>query len=484
MKYYNLVIILLIDPFYSYSMSSQMQFQTASPPDPPTNLTVCSTTCHAIKICWDPPIPHGSELVAVRVDCHQLNVEKPVHIFKELTADIKSCIIDNLSEKTNYRISVTAITEEYFINHKIKELKQLPRLILDNAPWLPSASVEAMTSGTDPATNLEWKPKPDKSINIHWRSAKVYGTNRMINQVLCHQELDPNNITWPAVRVPLPVNVKSHKLLNLRVGSKYKIWVETVVQIKVNIDSDTMCMVQFDLENEHADAEFKIDHFKELKDSRCTNVVSESLFLRVPAPCEPVTVHLSGYTSETIDIYWAKPNLHSQHRDPENGDQKLNLYRHLIGYRLEVNGIRQRSIAPNETICTLTKCRPQNTYNIVIVALTCLSTAMQSRDPRVENEVDINEIDESYSAPIQVKLFGNDRENQVTFLAARHEYVNDGELNDENQNGRIVVEWSSKSTKGITGYTLNWFCVQEAKSQSQSCDAKAGKAFITVLKQK
>jgi hypothetical protein len=422
--------------------------------------------------------------VAVRVDCHQLNVEKPVHIFKELTADIKTCVVDNLSEKTNYRISVTAITEEYFINHKIKELKQLPRLVLDNAPWLPSASVEAMTSGTDPATSLEWKPKADKSINIHWRLAKAYGTNRIVNQVLCHQELDPNNVTWPAVRTPLPAAIKAHKLGNVRVGSRYKIWVETVVLIKVNIDAETMCLVQFDMENEHADAEFKVDHFKELKDSRCTSVVSEPLFLRIPAPCEAVTVHLAGYTSETIDIYWAKPSLHSSHRDPENTDQKQHLYRHLIGYRLEVNGIRQRSIAPNETICTLTKCRPANTYNVVIVALTCLSTAMQSRDPRVENEVDINEIDESYSVPIQVRLFPSDRENQVTTLCARHELVNDPSLKEESQNGRIVVEWSSKSNKGISSYTLNWFCLQEGTSQSQTCDSSIDKAFISVLKQK
>ena len=49
--------------FISYSKSNLMQFQTASPPDPPTNLSVVTTTCHAIKICWDPPIDHGSEII-------------------------------------------------------------------------------------------------------------------------------------------------------------------------------------------------------------------------------------------------------------------------------------------------------------------------------------------------------------------------------------------------------------------------------------
>jgi hypothetical protein len=46
-----------------YSESSKVQFQTASPPDPPTNLSVVTTTCHAVKIRWDPPISHGSEMI-------------------------------------------------------------------------------------------------------------------------------------------------------------------------------------------------------------------------------------------------------------------------------------------------------------------------------------------------------------------------------------------------------------------------------------
>lgn len=119
------------------------------------------------------------------------------------------------------------------------------------------------------------------------------------------------------------------------------------------------------------------DHYNELKYSRCTNVLSEPVIVRVPAPCEPVIVGLVSYTSENIDLYWPKPCLYSQHRDPENPEQKIHLYRHLIGYRIEVNGIRQRSLGPNENFCSLTKCKPLNTYTIVVVAVTCLSTAAE-----------------------------------------------------------------------------------------------------------
>ena len=83
-----------------------------------------------------------------------------------------------------------------------------------------------------------------------------------------------------------------------------------------------------------------------------------------------------NYSNETVDIYWAKPCLYSQHKDPDNPEQRIHLYRHLIGYRLEVNGIRQKALDPNETTCTLTKCKPLNTYNIQIVALTCLTSAI------------------------------------------------------------------------------------------------------------
>ena len=120
-----------------------------------------------------------------------------------------------------------------------------------------------------------------------------------------------------------------------------------------------------------------VDHYNELRDTRCTNVASNILMLRVPAPCEPVVLNLTGYSSETVDIYWPRPCLYSQHVDVAAPDQKLHLYRHLLGYRLEVNGIRQRTLEPNETTCTLTKCKPLHTYNICIVTLTCLSSAVE-----------------------------------------------------------------------------------------------------------
>lgn len=150
-----------------------------------------------------------------------MNTEKPVHIFKELTPDCTNCIIENLSEKTNYKITITAITEEYFYQHKIKEMRKLPKYILEDVPWLPSASIEAMTSGSDAATNLEWKLKHDNTITITWKLPKVYGTNKLINQVICYQEILTENISM-AIQVPLQSNAKSYRLANEKLGSKCK----------------------------------------------------------------------------------------------------------------------------------------------------------------------------------------------------------------------------------------------------------------------
>jgi hypothetical protein len=315
--------------------------------------------------------------LAIRIDCYSLNSDKPLHVFKEITADSKSCIIDNLSEKTNYRINVTAITEEYFINHKIKELKQLPKLILESMPWLPTAQIDAMTSGTDPPANLEWKLKHNRSVALNWMPAIVYGTNKLINQVIFYQELSSTASTV-AAQVPVTSDSSSYKFTDLKVGSKYKMWVEAVVLIKTNIESD-MQNVAKKLAEHTIDKSIglDLDYYKELSDSRLVNVKSETMILRVPAPCEPAVVNLTSYTNETIDLYWSKPNLHSQHKDPNNPERKYNLYRHLLGYRLEVNNIRQRELSSNENICTLTKCKPSYTYSIVVISRTCLSTSFE-----------------------------------------------------------------------------------------------------------
>ena len=40
-----------------------IQVKTASPPEPPSNVGVVALTCQALKVGWDPPREHGSEII-------------------------------------------------------------------------------------------------------------------------------------------------------------------------------------------------------------------------------------------------------------------------------------------------------------------------------------------------------------------------------------------------------------------------------------
>jgi hypothetical protein len=278
------------------------------------------------------------------------------HIIKECIPDVNTCIIENLSEKTKYRITVTSITEEYFREHNIKELKQLPKHRLETGPWLPSTFIDVTTSGTDTATAIKPEFTFDNKVNISWKPPKVYGTNHLINQILCYNEISCNNKTTS--QVVLPSSAANCLVTDMKIGSKYKVWLEAVVSIKTSLDLDTSYK--------------KYSYFNEIKERRTINVVSESVLYRVPAPCETPLLLLTGYTDRTIDLYWPKPLMYSEHICPDDPDSKYRINRQLLGYRIEVNDIDQKELTGRENTCVLTKCKPSHSYNIVLVARTCM----------------------------------------------------------------------------------------------------------------
>lgn len=270
--------------------------------------------------------------------------------------------MDNLSEKTLYRFVVIHITREYMLEHNVKEVKQLPHPRLESAEWLPSASIDAITSGTDPACELKFTAVQNSIPHLTWKISRVYGTNELISQIVCFTEIDANNVSNKmASQVVVPTQSLSCDFPNMRFGSKYKVWVETVVSIKINInDEPEMYSGQ------------AYSHFNQLKDRRTINVVSEPIFVRVPAPCEAPFVLLNGYTLKSIDLYWPKPCMHSDHVDPDDRTKTYNIYRKLLGYRIEVNGINQKEVGPKENGCTIIHCKPSKVYSVVLIARTCL----------------------------------------------------------------------------------------------------------------
>jgi hypothetical protein len=53
--------------FIMTSKSDQVTLQTASPPDPPSNLGVGATTCNSIQVTWDPPKERGMDIIGKRI---------------------------------------------------------------------------------------------------------------------------------------------------------------------------------------------------------------------------------------------------------------------------------------------------------------------------------------------------------------------------------------------------------------------------------
>ena len=52
-----------LSAFILSSKSEQLLVKTASPPEPPSNVGVIALTCHSLKVGWDPPREHGSEII-------------------------------------------------------------------------------------------------------------------------------------------------------------------------------------------------------------------------------------------------------------------------------------------------------------------------------------------------------------------------------------------------------------------------------------
>lgn len=96
--------------------------------------------------------------------------------------------------------------------------------------------------------------------------------------------------------------------------------------------------------------------------------------------------------------------------------------------------------------------------------------------------MDVNEIDESYSKPLQVKLFASDAPDELNMISAQYEECVD--LNEPKSLGRIRVEWDIKNTDSLSQFNVNWFSAGESLSQRKSYDTNTRKCYIPVTKSK
>lgn len=303
--------------------------------------------------------------------------EESRHCCAETVPDAAGAIIDNLMEKTEYLITITAITDEFFESlpqaHPLKQSHVLPK---DKVPpeniWLPSSSVIGMTSGTDGPSEVKVVRTTIDSVTLTWKNPVVHGSNRNQGTVVRWAECRlTGQLSTMAHHKTLEADRNEVTIDGLHPGILYKFCVEAVVSVKTT------------LQQSHNDPDF------EKKNRRTTHVMSKPVFVRTRAPCEPPQPWVTGYTTNTCKIHWEKPLLYKVIGKDEEGATKY-LKLSLEGYRLEINGKPHMRLAPTAQSCTLIKCKPGKTYKVVLVALTCTEEVKRERKRKVHLRIHVS----------------------------------------------------------------------------------------------
>ena len=305
--------------------------------------------------------------------------EKRSHTCIEVAPNATSAKLENLCEKTEYLISVTAVTAEYFDNlpdgHEQKKFRMLSKSIpAPEDPWLPSSNMIASTSGTEQPTDIRVVKTTPDSVTLGWNPARVLGSNRLLGTVVRWMEVKPgshgNQDTALAHHKTIPAETDGVTIDGLNVGQMYKFVVEAVVSIKTTLDPSN-----------------RSDPETERQNRRTTHVLSKPILARTRAPCEPPKPVITGFTTNTVQLYWEKPSMHLiAGKDDEGNPKHLKLA--LQGYRLEINGKPHMRLSPAAQSCTLIKCKPGKTYEVVLVALTCTADFDRQRRKEVTLKID------------------------------------------------------------------------------------------------
>lgn len=293
------------------------------------------------------------------------------HTAVEVMPDATTATLDNMEEKTEYLITVTFITDEYFEQlpdgSEIKSQRTLPKNTPPpEDPWLSNSSMIAMTSGSEAPTNIQIKENTINSVTLSWTPPVVFGSNRLQGTVVRWSDTnkgfgDDDNL---AHHKSIVADCNEAMIEDLYPGVKYKVVVEAVVSVKTNITGDAR------------------DPESEKRNRRTAHVPSEPLFVRTRAPCEAPKPIITAYTTNTIQLYWEKPLLYAV-VGKDGYDNNKYLKMSLEGYRLEINGRPHMRLIPTAQSCTLVKCRPGKNYQIVLVALTCTEDVKKERKKMV-----------------------------------------------------------------------------------------------------
>ncbi|CAL1538548.1 unnamed protein product [Lymnaea stagnalis] len=478
-----------LNSFILSSKSEQLHVRTASPPDPPSNVGIVAMTCHSIKVGWDPPKEHGSEIIGrLRVECISQDQQNFHNITVDTLPDATSAEVLGLHEKTDYLLKVIALTEEFFDQlpekNALKHKRGFPQNVSspsEESQWLPCTSVLFKTSGTEAPSNIRVVKSTMTSLTLSWTPPLVYGSNKLSGQI----------VRWSDVKTAHPnsdedVHIASHVQVlptedsltidDLSPGAQYKIVIEAVVSVKTSLDPDKR------------DSNIEINR-------RTTHVLSKPLLARTRAPIDPPHLMVNSYTQNSATLTWEKPPLVSVVGKDMEGAPKC-LRRYLEGYKLEINGKLQCCMGPDSTSCTLTKCKPGRTYNVVLVAMTCTAEGRKARKQKYQNlqkgfdnvEVDYltllqedHNLDESPSEPVEVTL----PKNQEGFLESLEAKFEQSSGNDKNSFGDVELTWHIQGNmKLLKQFNVVWYCLDDRVIQTKYVGPEQRRCTIPVTRLK
>lgn len=263
----------------------------------------------------------------------------------EIRPDSTEFILTNLIERTDYNVTIYGITGEYLNENRCNDVSQLPKKLKESI-WLPNKTLEFKTSGYEPVEKLNIRQATTEAIQLDWILPKVYGSTAYIGQKLRWKlehggeeqirELD-QNITFTTIPGMLPSGL-------------YKISLDSIYSIKINL----------------------VDNNDETSRKEISSTTTETVAVRfhVPSTCEQPETYLTGYTTNTIDLSWNKPNMFCIIDHPEKNNEQLKIHRKLIDYRIDINGKKYNTLDEDQYRCTLTECEPGGKYDIQLVART------------------------------------------------------------------------------------------------------------------
>jgi hypothetical protein len=283
----------------------------------------------------------------------------------DITPDSTEFILTNLTERTQYNVTIYAITEEYLHENRCRNVAQLPKK-LKPSEWLPNKNLQFLTSGCEPSSQLNIHQATTDSIQLEWTLAKIYGSTECIRHLLRWQlehggeehsmELDQN-----ATNATIPGQLPS---------GLYKISLDSLFSVKINLEDE--------------------DDETSRKEIRFTTNTSTLVQFHVPAACEKPEIYLTGYTMNTVDLFWNKPNMFDIIDHPEKNNEQLKIHRRLVGYRIDINGRKHNTLDEDNCQCTLTDCLPGEEYKVELIAQTAFQNEYMNNMVIIEQNILLN----------------------------------------------------------------------------------------------